>query len=89
MQDPTCAHCGTRMTDRSSVAESDGKTYCCTNCARMTDEAVHVMASGMCAHCATQITDQTTVAERDGMIFCCNNCANAMGRGDEATAPTY
>lgn len=28
-----CAHCDTMITDRSSVVERDGRTFCCNNCA--------------------------------------------------------
>jgi hypothetical protein len=27
-----CAHCDTLITDRSSVVELEGKTFCCNNC---------------------------------------------------------
>ena len=33
MPDVFCGHCDTLITDRSSVVERDGKTFCCNNCA--------------------------------------------------------
>lgn len=29
----TCAHCGVRIVDHSTMVERGGKTYCCPNCA--------------------------------------------------------
>ena len=28
-----CGHCDTLITDRSTIVERDGKTFCCNNCA--------------------------------------------------------
>ena len=28
-----CAHCDTLITDESTIAKRDGKTFCCNNCA--------------------------------------------------------
>jgi hypothetical protein len=33
-----CAHCGSKLIDRSTVVERNGKTFCCRNCAAMMEE---------------------------------------------------
>jgi hypothetical protein len=32
MADEECAHCGTLITEWSSVQKADGKVFCCKNC---------------------------------------------------------
>ena len=90
MSQAVCAHCGVAITDRSSVVEAGGKTYCCGNCAQMEDDSsFRAAASGVCAHCGATISDPSGGVERDDMKFCCNNCAAAMATGEQATGPTY
>jgi hypothetical protein len=33
VKDEFCGHCDTLITDRSTVVERDGTTFCCNNCA--------------------------------------------------------
>jgi hypothetical protein len=33
MKEVLCGHCDTLITDRSTVVERDGRTFCCNNCA--------------------------------------------------------
>ena len=81
MSDATCAHCGTAIVDRSTVAEREGQTYCCPNCAGLaaSDGRVGPGANATrCAHCQRPIVDRSTLVQREAQSFCCNNCATAM-----------
>jgi len=84
MPHETCAHCGVTITDRSTMAERAGMTFCCNNCAvtgmGQTSQTTQA-ALGTCAHCHVPIVDPSTRTERDGQTFCCTNCAAAMPAG--------
>ncbi len=82
MPHATCAHCGTPITDHSTLVEHEGRTYCCNNCLQMVSgTAQPAPGRATCAHCQMPILDASTQAERDGQTFCCNNCATAMVQG--------
>ncbi|GBD13277.1 hypothetical protein HRbin24_01301 [bacterium HR24] len=38
MPHASCAHCGCRIVDHSTMVEREGKTYCCVNCAEADKE---------------------------------------------------
>ena len=77
----TCAHCRVQIADRKSLAERDGQTYCCNNCAAMASGQTASAALGTCAHCQAPIVDPSTRVEGEGELYCCNNCAAAMTAG--------
>src|SRR2546430_438989 len=39
MSHASCAHCGVLIVDHSTMAERDGKTFCCNNCALAMERA--------------------------------------------------
>jgi hypothetical protein len=76
-----CAHCGTRLTDMSTVVEDDGTLYCCGNClihATKPELAMNATHAPVCRHCNMAIVDTSTLVQRGANTYCCNNCANAM-----------
>ena len=82
MGDMTCAHCGTAITDESTMQRFNGQTYCCGNCVQMaTGVAMDAQGRPKCAHCEMPIVVESTKVERGGQTFCCNNCAAAMEVG--------
>jgi hypothetical protein len=83
MAHANCAHCGTKITDHSTMEGVGGKTYCCKNCATMASAGTSSAGSDRprCAHCEMPIVDESTMATRGGQTFCCNNCATAMTEG--------
>jgi hypothetical protein len=88
MPHATCAHCGTLISDHSTMQQSAGKTYCCRNCVAMAAGATTIQPGvSLCAHCESQIVDESTKVERGGQTFCCNNCATAMSEGARHRTP--
>jgi hypothetical protein len=64
------------------MQESEGKTYCCRNCAAMASGTrATPQGAKRCAHCESVIVDASTQVEHEGQTFCCNNCAAAMAEG--------
>jgi hypothetical protein len=79
MPDTSCKHCGTPITDRSTMQIYEGETYCCRNCVAMINGTLHQPGLARCFHCESPIMDATTKVDgAEGRTFCCNNCAVAM-----------
>jgi hypothetical protein len=81
MADLVCAHCGTSITDRSTMQHLGGESYCCVNCVAMASGKIPDAGAPRCAHCEMPIVVETTMVTREGRTFCCNNCAVATGAG--------
>jgi hypothetical protein len=81
MPHATCAHCNVQITDHSTMAERNGQTFCCNNCAAMASGQTSQAAMGTCAHCHSPIVDPATRVEGEGEVYCCTNCAAAMTEG--------
>jgi hypothetical protein len=79
----TCAMCGVRLTDRSSVVENEGQLYCCSNCFVHSALRGAVQATARreaCAQCGLTLLETATRVQRGVQVYCCNNCANARER---------
>jgi hypothetical protein len=82
MSHATCAHCGTEISDHSTMQEFKGQTYCCKNCVAMVSgTGNYPKGLPTCAHCEMPIVEASTKVEADGKTYCCNNCAAAMRQG--------
>ena len=87
MPHATCTHCGTRITDHTTMREHKGDPYCCQNCVAMVTGAESKPGLPTCAHCEMPIVDSSTKVDgAGGRTFCCNNCAIAMAEGAEHRA---
>lgn len=79
MPHASCAHCGVSIVDHATMAERDGATYCCNNCASMSIDREGQPGVPTCAHCQSPIVDTTTQVTQNGLTFCCNNCFQGAG----------
>lgn len=78
MERDACAYCGTPIFNDSTLAEAEGKIYCCPNCAALDSEEIReVAASEECTHCGSPLVDMSTRTLRQAEVFCCPNCADA------------
>jgi hypothetical protein len=75
-----CRNCRTPILDYTSVVETQGRIYCCGNCAATARDAEPVQPDQpTCARCDAPLIEAEGAVERSGLTFCCYNCAAAAG----------